>query len=373
MASVFKRIGRNGKESEKWYYRFLDHFNGKPKWRTLKGTADYNATHKIAKQAETKAALKRGGVVSEDERQGDLPLKEFEADLRASGCVRSHADLTVNQIRTTFDACGIKSLRDLANAATRIKTYLANKQRDSRRKGKVKYKTAERLGPISARTRNAYITSIRQFVKYCKLPPLELAKDKQPVKIVQRRAATEAEFARILKSAKAGAFVEGLTGEQRYWLYRTAVNTGFRASELRSLTPAAFKLRDATPIIVVDGADTKNGAVANQPVHPEFAAELAEWLRCKADDEPVWGGEWNKHAAEMLRADLKAAKVTYRTDRGVLDFHAIRATFITGLARAKVHPKHAQILARHSDIKLTMQTYTLLELEEVAAVLPKAM
>jgi hypothetical protein len=33
-------------------------------------------------------------------------------------------------------------------------------------------------------------------------------------------------------------------------------------------------------------------------------------------------------------------------------------TFISGLAAAGVHPREAQALARHSDIKLTMQTYT---------------
>ncbi len=35
--------------------------------------------------------------------------------------------------------------------------------------------------------------------------------------------------------------------------------------------------------------------------------------------------------------------------------------FITNLARAGVSPKTAQILARHSDINLTMNTYTMLE------------
>ena len=155
--------------------------------------------------------------------------------------------------------------------------------------------------------------------------------------------------------------------------YRIAAATGFRASELRSLTPVAFKLREATPIIVVEGAYTKNGDVANQPICPDLAAELIKWLRGKPEGEPIWPGEWHKKAAEMLRVDLESAKVAFRTDRGVLDFHAIRATYITGLARAGVHPRYAQQLARHKSMDLTMKTYTLLELEEVAAKLPKVM
>ena len=51
------------------------------------------------------------------------------------------------------------------------------------------------------------------------------------------------------------------------------------------------------------------------------------------------------------------------------DFHALRKTFITNLSGAGVSPKTAQLLARHSDINLTMNTYTMLGvLDHVAAV-----
>jgi len=48
------------------------------------------------------------------------------------------------------------------------------------------------------------------------------------------------------------------------------------------------------------------------------------------------------------------------------DFHCLRHTFITNLARANVSPKTAQSLARHSDIRLTMDIYTHVEQEEQA-------
>jgi len=48
-------------------------------------------------------------------------------------------------------------------------------------------------------------------------------------------------------------------------------------------------------------------------------------------------------------------------DRGrYADFHALRKAFITNLSRAGASPKTAQLLARHSDINLTMNTYTML-------------
>ncbi len=108
---------------------------------------------------------------------------------------------------------------------------------------------------------------------------------------------------------------------------------------------------------------------AEQPIRRELAAELARWLRGKSGR--VWPGLWHKKAAKLLRTDLAAAGVKYRDNMGrVLDFHALRGTFITSLTRAGVHPKTAQVLARHGDINLTMKYYTHLSLEEVAAVLP---
>jgi hypothetical protein len=48
---------------------------------------------------------------------------------------------------------------------------------------------------------------------------------------------------------------------------------------------------------------------------------------------------------------------------------ALRMTFITNLTRSGVAPKTAQLLARHWDINLTMNTYTMLGvLDQASAV-----
>ena len=51
----------------------------------------------------------------------------------------------------------------------------------------------------------------------------------------------------------------------------------------------------------------------------------------------------------------------------MIDFHSLRNTFISNLARGGVSPKAAQLLARHSDINLTMNTYTSLEFGDQAS------
>jgi integrase len=49
-----------------------------------------------------------------------------------------------------------------------------------------------------------------------------------------------------------------------------------------------------------------------------------------------------------------------------VDVHSLRHTFATLLARNGVTPSVAQKLMRHSDIRLTMNTYTHLDLADTA-------
>jgi hypothetical protein len=56
---------------------------------------------------------------------------------------------------------------------------------------------------------------------------------------------------------------------------------------------------------------------------------------------------------------LRKAGIPFLDERGRrMDYHALRTTFITRLSTMKVHPRLAMELARHSDMRLTMKTYT---------------
>jgi integrase len=61
-------------------------------------------------------------------------------------------------------------------------------------------------------------------------------------------------------------------------------------------------------------------------------------------------------SARTLRADLEAAGIAAEDDEGrVVDFHALRTTFVSSLAVAGVRPRVAQALTRHSSVELTMR------------------
>jgi len=99
---------------------------------------------------------------------------------------------------------------------------------------------------------------------------------------------------------------------------------------------------------------------------------MREYMAGRPPQKPLWPGGWWHRAAEMLRVDLVDAKIEPEDDAGrVVDFHGQRTTFITALARAGVAPATAQRLARHSDINLTLGTYTRLNVGELADAVEK--
>lgn len=202
---------------------------------------------------------------------------------------------------------------------------------------------------------NAYITSIKNYCRWLlretDLPDCSLLhlQKRKATKQQERRAATEKEIRIILRNARRGEPVRGLTGEQRYWLYVVALATGFRAQELASLEGEDFH----GDYVRLKAENAKNRKAINQPL-PE-GLKLPKWKG------QIWPGYWYQKAASMLREDL--ATVKYETRDGVLDFHSLRVTAITRWAKAGLPPEQAKILARHSTITITLDVYTKLGID----------
>jgi len=163
-------------------------------------------------------------------------------------------------------------------------------------------------------------------------------------------------------------------------LYRLAVETGLRAGELRSLSPASFRLSG-------DEADCHRSCrILQEPAgkHVAAPADTVEMLIAHLKNLQVDGCAFavppRQHVAKMIRADLDAARAKWvkevkndeererreKSDflaytnhaKRKADFHALRHTFISNLAAGGVHPKIAQTLARHSTFALTMERYS---------------
>jgi len=185
----------------------------------------------------------------------------------------------------------------------------------------------------------------------------------------ERRAATQADFEALLTSAAQGQPFRGLTGPDRAMLYLVAVSTGYRASELRSLTRESFEVETRPATVVLHARHSKRRKRDPQPLRNDVANLVQVYLEEIRSRRPkqIWPGTWAEKGAVMVRKDLEAAGLSYRDEGGrVLDFHSLRSTFATNLARAGVSPAKAQELMRHSDVNLTMRLYKKLELSDLA-------
>jgi integrase len=183
-----------------------------------------------------------------------------------------------------------------------------------------------------------------------------------------RRALSRDELARLVAAAEAGPdrHVYGpakskhtritITGPARAALYRLAMGTGFRANELRSLTPGSFHLDGDDPAVTVAAAYSKRGRDDTQPIRRDLAEALRPFVAAAAPGSPVFVVP--DRTADMLRADLEAAGIPYRDAAGrVADFHALRHSYITHLIESGATVKQAQDLARHSTPTLTIGRY----------------
>ncbi len=221
------------------------------------------------------------------------------------------------------------------------------------------------LTTMTASLSNHYKTAVKGFLRFYK--KFEIASDIKKHRVTdqqKRRSLSEDEIEKLCKAAEnSPKVVLGLTGRERALLYRVATKTGLRAGELSGLRPSSFKLDEG--VVYVSAAETKNGQECHQPLPPSLVDILRKQLP-QATDNEIWPGNWYLKAAKMMRHDLAKAEIEAETPDGVADFHALRVSYITSLARAGVSAALAQKLARHSTVTLTLQTYTKFTPDEIA-------
>jgi Phage integrase family len=114
---------------------------------------------------------------------------------------------------------------------------------------------------------------------------------------------------------------------------------------------------DPTTVTVLAGY-SKRRREDTLPLRPELAADLRTHLATKMPGTKAFSLPSPENSIDMLWEDLDVAGVPYVTDEGYADWHCLRHTFISNLARGGVHPKLAQDLARHSDVNLTLSRYS---------------
>jgi site-specific recombinase XerC len=288
-------------------------------------------------------------------------LVDYRKHLFAKGRSEKHINDTIRIVEKVTAACRCRILADLQGATDSVEAYLA-----------------ERLeSGASHRTVNADLVAVRSFCRWLlsrkrmhEDPTAGLSRlNEEEDRRRERRALTDDEAQQLIDATDASPRVfRGLTGRDRAVMYLLAQRTGLRRSELLSLRPDSFSLASEPATVVVQAGSSKRRKKDTLPLSKDVADIMAAYLADRDPQAPIWPRSWWRRSADMLRDDLMDAGIKPVDDEGrVVDFHGQRTTFITGLARVGIVPAMAQQLARHSDINLTLGTYTRLTMREMAA------
>jgi len=352
MASIFRQryTVKNAdgktirKQSKFWYIDYKTGADGQRK--RVKGFKDKTATAQLAAKLEREAELADAGIVDKYKAHRLRPLLEHLEDFRKSlGDTTKHARCTYKAVKKAFDACKFYRWGDIS--ASKFLGYLNTQKKEC---------------DMSQRTFNAYVKAGKQFCKWAVQDqraaesPLQHLKCETITRRKRTRRALELDEIRgLLATTQAAPERFGLTGYERALLYRLAVETGLRASELRSLTVSSFDFAART--VTVTAANAKNKREGTLPLRADTAAELQGFFAGKLPTAQAF--KVPEKTADMLRADLAEAGIEYVDDSGrVFDFHALRGQCASLLAASGAHPKTAQTILRHSDVNLTLNAYT---------------
>jgi integrase len=354
MGSLYRRTTKGN-----WQAQFTDH-TGKVVQRST-GTSVKKLAAEILANWETDAVKRAKGLIDPDaERLAAQRAKairdhvdDFERSLEAKGGTKNHANQTLKTIRDVVESGGWQTLTDMTPES--VERYIA---------------TLQGLGR-SNRTIARHAQAVKQFATWLTTTariarnPLLTVTKPNPGKDRRR-------VRRMLLPGEWPWLAEA-SGE-RSILYETAIETGLRASELRSLKPTHVVTDATPPYVVVESGGTKDGQTARQYLSKGLADRLAQ---LKAASRSAFFTMPPKFSmADVLRKDLDAARAAWlarkdsspddvetdflcaTNDAGeVLDFHSLRHTCGAWLAVQGVHPKTIQTVMRHKSITLTMDTY----------------
>ncbi len=277
-------------------------------------------------------------------------ISDFRQYLKDKGCTHRHIITTVPRVEKVLDKCGVKNLNNLkSEVLSRLVADL----------------------PLSEQTRKHYIRNLKQFSKWLyetNRTNKDVLKNMQIPKvnnIIRNRRSLRVEEVSLLLETTINSDIvyRGISGYERYLIYRVAIETGLRANEIRTLTVSDLDFETNTISIKPKNEKSRRGA--SLPLDISLSTLLREYVSNKLPSATVL--RVPSLTSAMLQIDLKEAGIEYKNEMGYVDFHALRHTFGTLLALSGTKPQIAQMLMRHSDPRLTQNLYTHLTVADAAS------
>ena len=322
------------KRGDNWYFTIVD-ADGRKIQR--KGCSNKEATAAMAAHAEAEVAKIREGIIdvrdvalNDHERESIRDhVEDWRNDLIARGVAEPQPRIVHGRVSRIIETAKIERVSDIT--PSRIQAAIQ----------------AIRDSGVGSQTLHHYAANIKQFSRWLwrdgRAPEDSLAFMTKPNPATdirhERRAMTPDELGRLFAAAMTGPTLCGIPGVDRSILYRIAVGAGLRVGELGSLEPESFDLDSNPPSLTVEAKRSKRRRRDVQPIRRDLAETIRGWLNDKPRGEPLFPTLHSARSARMLRHDLESAGIEYVDDAGrFADFHALRHTFISALARTRGMP-----------------------------------
>lgn len=303
------------------------------------------------------------GATSSSKRQPLELLETYLGELRDTGTSQGH--LANTQARLTHFFKEVRSLKELT---PELIQELLSGLVVRRRRG-----TDYARRRASPRTRLFYLQALSAFFRWAIRTRIHHGAN--PVDAVRRpkvagnterdrRALTPAELEALLAAAPLS----------RQAPYLFAATTGMRRGELKQLLEKDLDLGGAS--VRIRSRTAKNRRDVTLPLPARTVEVMRDYLAAFPPDKGRWPRGDRAFASlpenATLTKDLQRARVLQEQDPdGWIDFHSLRVTYATSLARAGVSLQQAQRLLRHSTPTLTAAIYTKLELSDARAAVRK--
>ncbi len=329
MASVFKK----SETAQKWSYK-VKLPNGA--WQRYVGYTDKRATE--SKAAQHQAMIERGEVGLVDlfgaakSKSLAKHIGDYINDLKGKGRDNVYVDNSRRFLTKIAGDCHWNCTTDItADSLMRWRNGFDR----------------------SPKTKNTYVITAKSFCKWlvqhgrlASSPLVVVGLVEQRGREVRiRRALTDLEIVRLLE----------VSGKYRL-AYLMALTTGLRRGELSALRWGDIHLEALRPFVAVRASISKNHKMSTLFLRSDVvkAIQAARPEDAKPEDKVFL-----VPGRKRFYTHLRLAEIPKKDSQGrIVDFHALRHTFITALSRAGIQPRVAMELARHSQIDLTMRVYT---------------
>ncbi len=262
-------------------------------------------------------------------------LNKFVLDLQARRCDDEYIGKIKQRVRRLAKECHWSRVNDISAASFE----------DWRSK----------QSTMAPRTQNHYLQAVRCMWAWLVSHGKAAGKPLSKVKLVKTRG-LETVVRRALSFGEMKRLIE-VAGVRKV-VYLTAVHTGLRRGELTQLCWKDVRLDATPPFLQVRASTTKNGQKADLPLVSEVTELLTDLARngCEQGTRVFRG---IMPLPKTVRSDFDKAGIERQDSRGwLVDFHALRHTFITNMGIAGVDGGLRRQAARHSDQRLTDRVYT---------------